>query len=100
HAAAMVVGPHDEVMCANHIAVRGSLVHRSRIVPETMLDLVRQARRTGGPVACDLVVPRGRGHATVLYAVRVAPLGDDLIVVLAEDRTEARRVEEVRRDFV
>jgi two-component system sensor histidine kinase SenX3 len=33
--------------------------------------------------------------------VRVAPLGaDGLILLLAEDQTESRRVEEVRRDFV
>jgi two-component system sensor histidine kinase SenX3 len=35
----------------------------------------------------------------VVFA-RVAPLGKDLTLVLVEDRTEARRVEEVRRDFV
>jgi two-component system, OmpR family, sensor histidine kinase SenX3 len=39
------------------------------------------------------------------FAVRVAPLGGDvgcdgLVLVLAEDQTEHRRVEEVRRDFV
>jgi two-component system sensor histidine kinase SenX3 len=33
-------------------------------------------------------------------AVRVAALGADHVLVLAEDRTHARRVEEVRRDFV
>ena len=32
--------------------------------------------------------------------VRVAPLGSLHVLVLVEDRTEARRVEEVRRDFV
>jgi two-component system sensor histidine kinase SenX3 len=32
--------------------------------------------------------------------VRIAPLGSRLVLVLVEDRTEARRVDEVRRDFV
>jgi two-component system sensor histidine kinase SenX3 len=31
---------------------------------------------------------------------RVAPLGTDHVLILVDDRTEARRVEEVRRDFV
>jgi two-component system sensor histidine kinase SenX3 len=30
----------------------------------------------------------------------VAPVGSDLVLVLVDDRTESRRVEEIRRDFV
>src|SRR6266849_2172720 len=42
---------------------------------------------------------------TTSFAVRVAPLGagvggGGLVLLLAEDQTESRRVEEVRRDFV
>jgi two-component system sensor histidine kinase SenX3 len=40
------------------------------------------------------------GQGTVLLQVRVAPLGLERVLVLAEDRTEARRVEAIRRDFV
>ena len=45
------------------------------------------------------------GGRTTSFAVRVAPLGaavggGGLVLVLAEDQTECRRVEEVRRDFV
>jgi two-component system sensor histidine kinase SenX3 len=42
--------------------------------------------------------PLGRGQLVV--HARVAPLGPDHVLVLVEDRTEARRVEEIRRDFV
>ena len=45
------------------------------------------------------------GGRTTNFAVRVAPLGGGvggggLVLLLAEDQTESRRVEEVRRDFV
>ncbi|MBN3585576.1 two-component sensor histidine kinase, partial [Algoriphagus aestuarii] len=41
------------------------------------------------------------GPDSTTFAVRVAPLGaTGLILVLAEDQTERRRVEAVRRDFV
>src|SRR6185437_6045172 len=45
------------------------------------------------------------GGRTTSFAVRVAPLGSGvggggLVLLLAEDQTESRRVEEVRRDFV
>ncbi len=39
-------------------------------------------------------------RASAYFAVRVAPLDEDLIVVLADDQTAARRIEETRRDFV
>ena len=42
--------------------------------------------------------PLGRGRITV--GARVAPLGSAHVLLLVEDRTKARRVEEVRRDFV
>ena len=47
----------------------------------------------------------GTGGRTTSFAVRVAPLsgtvgGGGLVLLLAEDQTESRRVEEVRRDFV
>ncbi len=42
--------------------------------------------------------PMGRGRATM--RARVAPLGSAHVVLLVEDHTAARRVEEVRRDFV
>src|SRR5256714_2487743 len=41
------------------------------------------------------------GANSMLHStVRIAPLGATLVLVLVEDRTEARRVDEVRRDFV
>ena len=40
------------------------------------------------------------GEGTLWLDVRVAPLGSRHVLLLVEDRTQARRVEEVRRDFV
>lgn len=100
HAAAMVVGPHDEVMCANLTAVGSPLLRGARITEPALLELVRQVRGQDGSIATELEVRRGRGQATVHYAVRVAPLSTDLIIALAEDRTESLRIEAVRRDFV
>lgn len=100
HAAAMVVGPHDEVRCANQAAVQSSLVRATRIHNAELLELVREVREGQELRVADLQVPLGRGQATVHYAVRVAPLSADLLLALAEDRTAERRLDEVRRDFV
>jgi two-component system sensor histidine kinase SenX3 len=72
-----------------------------------LLALARQVRRDGEIREGEFEVSVGGssdGRMTT-FAVRVAPLGGDvgcegLVLVLAEDQTESRRVEEVRRDFV
>lgn len=42
----------------------------------------------------------GPGQGTLVIQVRVAPLGEDYILLLADDRTEIARTEAVRNDFV
>jgi two-component system sensor histidine kinase SenX3 len=76
--------------------VRGrELVHaelRAMAVEAASLGLVRER---------ELELPRGPfGRGRLVVFARVAPLGRGLTLVLVEDRTEARRVEEIRRDFV
>ncbi len=97
---AVIVGPHDEVLEATTSAQTQGLARGSRIAVAEILDLVRQVRREGVIRSMDVELVRGGRGATTYLAVRVAPLGDDLILILADDHTSARRIEETRRDFV
>jgi two-component system sensor histidine kinase SenX3 len=77
------------------------LVRGQRLVPEELTGIARQVRRDGEIRQVELELPRGPlGQDTLAVSVRVAPLGAQLVLVLVEDRTEARRVDAVRRDFV
>ena len=68
---------------------------------EELRDVVRRARRESRVLESDLDLARGPiEDARVDLGVRAAPLTDDLVIVLVEDRTQARRIEETRRDFV
>jgi two-component system, OmpR family, sensor histidine kinase SenX3 len=96
---AVIVGPHDEVLEATTTARSQGLARGSRVAVPEVLDLVRSVRRERAIRSLDLELVRGRG-ATSYLRVRVAPLPDDLVVVLADDQTYARRIEETRRDFV
>jgi two-component system sensor histidine kinase SenX3 len=98
---AVVVGPHDEVLESNTQARNSGIARGNRIVVSELVDIVRTVRRERTARSVDLTVKRGGGAgATVHLSVRVARLDEQLIVVLAEDRTSAIRVEETRRDFV
>jgi hypothetical protein len=62
--------------------------------------MVAGLRRDGIIRDAELTLARGlEGSGTLRMQVRVAPLKAGRVLVLAEDRTAARRVEEMRRDF-
>ena len=98
--AGLVVGPHDEVLKATSMARTLGLVRGSRISVPELLELVRAVRREGDARTVDLQISRGVRVTSTYLTARVAPLDESLILVLADDQTAARRIDETRRDFV
>lgn len=96
---AIVLDQSDEVLQSTSQARAFGLVRGTRVVVPLILDLVRQVRADGRIRTTDLELRRGRVSPSLYLSARVAKVGD-LVLVLAEDRTAARRVEETRRDFV
>jgi two-component system, OmpR family, sensor histidine kinase SenX3 len=99
-AAGVVVGANDEVLEGNVTAKSLGLVRSSRITVPELLQLVRSVRRRGEARTVDFQISRGAGAGLTYLTARVAPLDESLILVLADDRTAAQRMEETRRDFV
>lgn len=98
---AVVLDARDDVVQASPAAYAFGLVREGRLLSGHLLDLAREVRRHGEIREAELELSRGPlGGATVSVLARVAPLGSTLVLVLIEDRTEAKRVDAVRRDFV
>lgn len=99
---AVVLDAHDRVLRASSAARAFGLVKGDRLMVAELLALARQVRRDGEIRETEIEVSGNRfGQETTSFAVRVAPLGSyGQVLVLAEDQTERRRVEAVRRDFV
>ncbi|MGY4643882.1 sensor histidine kinase [Cellulomonas sp. URHB0016] len=99
--AAVVLDEHDAVVRASAPAHALGLVRDGRIAPAAIRDLVAQVRRDGVIRDEELEVPRGPvGPGVLLVQVRVAQVSERHLLVLAEDQTQARRLEAIRRDFV
>jgi two-component system sensor histidine kinase SenX3 len=103
---AVVLDSEDRVLTASSAARAFGLVQGEKLVVGELLALARQVRRDGeiteGEIELSTSAFNGRSTS---FNVRVAPLGaavggGGLVLLLAEDQTESRRVEEVRRDFV
>ena len=98
---AVVLDGEERVVRASPAAYSMGLVRGDRLRSDVLVDLVRRVRRDGEIREAELELPRGPlGTATRLVLARVAPLTTSFVLLLVEDRTEARRVEEIRRDFV
>ncbi|MEO3808118.1 ATP-binding protein [Sphaerisporangium sp. B11E5] len=99
---AVVLGRDDRVLRASSAARAFGLVKGDHLTAAELLALARQVRRSGEIRESEIEVAGNRfGVEPTTFAVRVAPLGTHgQVLVLAEDQTERRRVEAVRRDFV
>jgi two-component system, OmpR family, sensor histidine kinase SenX3 len=101
---AVVVDGEGRVLRASATAVAFGIVQGDRLMAGELRALARQVSRDGEIRHAEIEVQSpGRGGRVTSLAVRVSPLSGavrGLVLVAAEDQTELRRAEEVRRDFV
>ncbi|MBE4717552.1 two-component sensor histidine kinase [Pseudarthrobacter sp. AB1] len=97
----VVVDAVDGVVRASPAAYAYGLVRGHTVVHKELLDMTAGVRRDGVILEKKLELPRGPlGQGTIVVQVRAAMLGEEYIVLLADDRTEITRTEEIRNDFV
>ncbi|GAA1049448.1 sensor histidine kinase [Arthrobacter russicus] len=97
----VVVDVLDGVVRASPGAYAFGLVRGHTVVHRELLQMTDRVRRGGVIEEHELELQRGPlGEGTIIVQVRVAPLGEDYVLLLADDRTEITRTEAIRNDFV
>lgn len=97
----VVVDAIDGVVRASPAAYAYGLVRGHTVVHQQLLEMTGKVRRDGVILEKQLELPRGPlGQGTIVVQVRAAMLGEEYILLLADDRTEITRTEEIRNDFV
>jgi two-component system, OmpR family, sensor histidine kinase SenX3 len=97
----VVLDDVDGVVRASPAAYAYGLVRGHTVVHKELLDMSAGVRRDGVILEKQLELPRGPlGKGTIIVQVRAAMLGEEYILLLADDRTEITRTEEIRNDFV
>lgn len=99
--AGIVVDPSGNVAKASRAAYTLGLV-RDGLVTHPELDaLAREVRDAGEPITREITHrPERFGELDRSLRARGARLGSRYILLLVEDQTEGRRLDEVRRDFI
>lgn len=97
-----LIGEVDDILASNELAAELGMVRGNRVAIPALLELVREVRRTGEAAIVNLDQTRsGRGGRTEQrLAVRVLRLDDGTILVIADDRGAALRVQASARDFM
>ncbi len=97
---ALVLDAGEQVVNNTPTAVADGFVVGDRLTHPELVELSRAVRRDGVIRERELELPRGLGGTPMFVHVRAAPILDAHVLLLVDDHTQARRVEEVRRDFV
>jgi len=99
--AGVVVDPSNNVVKTSPGALAFGLVWNGALVHPELVRLIDRVRRKGETITEEVVLSRGPfGEANIYLDVRVTRLGARYVLLLAEDRTESYRLDEVRRDFI
>ncbi|PPF41547.1 two-component sensor histidine kinase [Rathayibacter sp. AY1D2] len=98
---AFVTDPSHNVLKASTRAVALGLVSQDTLLHPDLAAIVDRVRRFGDDIVQDLELATSPlSDAAVTLVVHATRLGSRYVLVIAEDHTEARRLEAVRRDFV
>ena len=98
--AGLVLDDNNHVLRASPGAVQFGLVQNRRLIHASLVKLVEQARSTTGASSADMELETGLQREKVWVHARAARFGNRYVMLLVDDRTESKKLEETRRDFV
>lgn len=100
--ASVIFGLGDRIEYFSNSAVTLGVVRDEKLIADSVLPLVRKARRTGLVQTGNIEVPRGPiGEGVRKLSVNVTYfINHDATIAIFTDESEAERIDAVRRDFV
>lgn len=98
---AIIVDPSHNVMTASPLAYSLGLISQGRLATPELVQLVDNLRDRADALTGDFEISRGPfGDASLSIFARASHYGVRFTLLLITDKTEFRRLDEVRRDFV
>ena len=98
--AGVILDRLDNVIANTSLANDMGLVEFGRLASDELKEFATKARISRETLTEELSFSRNQRTAKVELSVRATVLDDDHTILVVEDRTEAKRLEETRRDFV
>lgn len=99
-AAALVLNARNLAVRATQGALAFGLLNNRHLVSQDLVELVNRTRISNGIEALDTELTIGLSKDKVYITARAASIGDGNVLLIVEDRTESKRLDETRRDFI
>ena len=98
--AGVVLNGNNQVLRYSPGAQVFGLIQNRHLIHSSLVNLVDEAREQQDVIERDVEIESGASKNTIWLRARAAHFGRDLVILLVDDRTESKRLEETRRDFV
>jgi two-component system sensor histidine kinase SenX3 len=98
--AGVILNGSNTVVRATNGALALGLVQSRLLIHSELVRLVELVRGTGKNQSIEAELSTGLRGETIWVQARAARMDNNNVMLLVEDRTEAKRLEETRRDFV
>jgi two-component system sensor histidine kinase SenX3 len=98
--AGVILNGSNTVVRATKSALALGLVQNRLLIHSALVRLVELARGTGKNQTIEAELNTGLRGETIWVHARAARMENNNVMLLVEDRTEAKRLEDTRRDFV
>ena len=98
--AGVILNGSNTVVRATNGALALGLVQNRLLIHSELVRLVELVRGTGKNQSVEAELSTGLRGETIWVQARAARMENNNVMLLVEDRTEAKRLEETRRDFV
>jgi two-component system sensor histidine kinase SenX3 len=99
-AAGVILDSDKQVISQSPKAIEMGLVEYEKLISPELVDLVSRARTSKSSETLELFFAKNVRSPKLYVSARATLLSEELVILLVEDRTEAKRLEETRRDFV
>jgi two-component system, OmpR family, sensor histidine kinase SenX3 len=98
--AGVVVDATNQVVDQSSKAKDMGLVEYDKVISPELVELMTKARVTRQSVTEELFFAKNSRSPKLYIWARATLLSEELVILLIEDRTETKRLDETRRDFV
>jgi len=98
--AGVVLDQFNSVVRASPGAIQFGLVQNRRLIHAALVQLADKARENSGAVQAEIQLETGLRREQIWVHARAAKFGDRYVMLLVDDRTESKKLEDTRRDFV
>ncbi|MEY4417982.1 MAG: hypothetical protein RIQ88_420 [Actinomycetota bacterium] len=98
--AGVIITHENEVLNQSNKAKQMALVEYNKLTNPELQALVDESRRSKQPQTAEIWFARNLKSPKQFLVARATQLSEELMLLMVEDRTEAKRLEDVRRDFV